>query len=37
MFETIKRLYDSGKLSISGVIAAVSKGWITNDEAQKIL
>lgn len=37
MFETIKRLYDSGKITTAGVINAIQKGWITNEEAQKIL
>lgn len=37
MFETVKRLYQSGKLTAAGVQRAVEKGWITRDEALAIL
>lgn len=37
MYETIKRLYDTGRLSEAGVERAVKKGWITEDQASNIL
>ena len=37
MYQTIKRLYDTGKLTVEGVQNAVTKGWITNDQANEIL
>ncbi len=37
VFETIRRLYKSGKLSANGVTSAVEKGWITPLQADKIL
>lgn len=36
MFETIKRLYESGKMSEAGVRAAVEKGWLTAAQYQEI-
>ena len=33
MYETVKRLYQSGKLTAAGVQRAVEKGWNTRDEA----
>ena len=36
MFERIKRLYNTGKLTKSGVKNAVVKGWITEAEYQTI-
>ena len=36
MFETLKRLYDTGKLDREGLLRAVAKGWITGDEAEMI-
>lgn len=37
MFETIQRLYQSGKLTQAGVEAAATKGWITQEQAQEIV
>ena len=37
MFETVKRLYQSGKLTAAGVQRAVEKGWITEAQAHDIL
>lgn len=37
MYETILRLYQSGKITRDGVIAAVSKGWITEENRKFIL
>lgn len=37
MFETVKRLYNSGKLTTAGVQRAVEKGWITEAQARDIL
>lgn len=31
-YDTVKRLYDEGKLTEIGVSNAVAKGWITEDE-----
>ena len=36
MYESIKRLYLSGRLSKTGVQAAVKKGWITSEQAKEI-
>lgn len=36
MFETIKRLYQAGKLSAAGVHAAARRGWITEAQASEI-
>lgn len=36
MYETIKRLYEAGQLSKSGVEAAVQKGWITQEQADAL-
>lgn len=36
MFERIKRLYNTGKLTKDGVRNAVVKGWITEAEYQTI-
>ena len=36
MYESIKRLYDSGRLSKAGVEAAAVKGWITPEQAAEI-
>lgn len=32
LFDTVKRLYEQGKLTEVGVSNAVAKGWITEDE-----
>ena len=37
MFETIRRLYQAGKLTAAGVEAAAVKGWITQEQAQEIV
>lgn len=37
MFNLIKRWFDSGKWSDSHVLAAVSKGWISEEEANSII
>lgn len=37
MFETIRRLYQSGKLTEAGVQAAAVKGWITQEQAREIV
>lgn len=37
MYSTLKRLYDSGKLNEQGLDNAVAKGWIEEDEKQKIM
>jgi hypothetical protein len=36
MFETVKRLYDQGKLPKAGVANAVLKGWITEAQYTEI-
>ncbi len=36
MFETIRRLYQSGKLTANGVLAAAARGWITQEQARQI-
>lgn len=37
MFETLMRLYATGKLSAAGLANAVIKGWITEAQKQDIL
>lgn len=37
MYETIKRLYQAGRLTENGLSAAVEKGWITQTQAQEIV
>ena len=37
MFEYLKELYREGKISEAGLDNAVSKGWITEEEKQKIV
>ncbi len=37
MFETIKRLYQAGKLTDKGIQAAVLRGWITQEQADSLL
>lgn len=36
MFETLKRLYNEGRLPSAGLSNAVKKGWI-NEEQEKII
>lgn len=37
MYQTIKRLYETGALSADGVRNAAAKGWITEDQARGII
>lgn len=37
MFEAIKKLYQQGKLTEAGINNAITKGWITQEQAQEIL
>ena len=37
MFERLKRLYNEGKLDEQGITNAVTKGWITQEQADEIL
>jgi hypothetical protein len=37
MFETLKRLYNEGKLTDIGLDNAVAKGWITAEQADSII
>lgn len=37
MFERLKRLYDAGRLTETGIQNAVARGWITAGEAAEIL
>lgn len=37
MFNRLKKLYASGKLSENGLSNAVTKGWITEDQKKQII
>ena len=37
MFLRLKRLYDAGRLTASGIYNAVALGWITAEQAAEIL
>lgn len=37
MFETLRRLYDEGKLTVVKLSVAVSKGFITEEQKQEII
>mgnify|MGYP000712045885 CR=1 FL=1 len=37
MYETLKRLYDEGKLTEKGIRNAVKRRWITEKQAEEIL
>ena len=37
MYNTLKRLYQAGKLDESGLEAAVAKGWITVEQKAEIM
>ncbi len=37
MYNTLLRLYAEGKLSEQGIQNAVTKEWITTDQAQEII
>ncbi len=36
MYEVIKRLYKNGKLTNKGLVSAVTRGWITPEQAEEI-
>lgn len=36
MYTTIKRLYQAGKLTANGLASAVTRGWITQAQADEI-
>ena len=36
MFNRLKRLYEAGQLTIEGLMNAVNKGWITEDQYKEI-
>lgn len=36
MYETLKRLYQNGRISIEKLEIAVSKGWITEEQKNQI-
>ena len=36
MYETLKRLYSSGRLTAGQLESAVAKGWITDAQAEEI-
>lgn len=36
-YDSLKRLYDTGKLDAVGVHKAVGRGWITEDEYREIV
>lgn len=36
MYEMIRRLYESGKLTEKGLAAAVARGWITQTQADNL-
>jgi len=37
MYETIRRLFVNGRLSKEGVEAAVTRGWISQEQATALL
>lgn len=37
MFERLKRLYNAGKLDAAAIMNAVTRGWITAEQANQIL
>ena len=37
MFERLKRLYNEGKLDEAAIRNAVTKGWLTEAQAEEIL
>lgn len=37
MFETLRRLYKTGKLTVAGLSNAVIKKWITEEQKQEIM
>lgn len=36
MYETLKRLYQNGRISVEKLEIAVSKGWITEEQKKQI-
>lgn len=36
MYETLKRLYQNGRISVEKLEIAVSKGWITEEQKNQI-
>ncbi len=36
MFDRLKALYDTGRLTDAQLAAAVTRGWITQDQADQI-
>lgn len=37
MYNTLKKMYNEGKLDVSGLEKAVEKGWITQDQLDQII
>lgn len=37
MYERLKRLYSDGKINENGLEKAVTKGWITEEQMNKII
>lgn len=37
MFDLVARMYRTGKIDEAGVQAAVTRGWITQDQADEII
>jgi len=37
MFDMLKRLYENGKLTDNGLSAAVTRGWLTQAQADAII
>ena len=37
MFERLKRLYNEGKIDEAAIRNAVTKGWLTEEQAEEIL
>lgn len=37
MYDRLERLYSDGELTLPGLDRAVSKGWITEEEKERII
>ena len=37
MFERLKRLFNEGKIDEAGIRNAITKGWLTEEQANEIL
>ena len=37
MFERLKRLYENGRLTVDGLKAAITRGWINEEEYSQIV